>query len=329
MALVALVLVLPLVSSGCIDEVVPGDRPITVIEAYRAAHGPALGIDDTANLVGFVGHEGPTPTFLEGVLSHYVVAEDTSRDADRGDGRALVWSLLFATAEGGLVQSIVRADPLSVDTTLVSESGDDLLQDLWALNMGGRLLVDTPAAVASVRASGTPTATWLDAHPDANIVYASSVVPQGQGEAVHDLVHELYFGYADGPGYAHYAQVDHDTGVLVAEGEEKVHEATRRVTLVDRSFRLTPLVPSAEVQEELPTTVRAVELDLVVAGTGRFDLSISGADGTVVRIQDDVLTGEKDYEEPLGVLPPDTYTLQVSTTGDLTFDLKITGIAGL
>lgn len=318
--------------SGCTsDSAVPENGPLTLREAHRLAAPVLKERAPFGHLVGFVGHEGPPPRFLEGVLAEFVPDVDTSFDEARGDGRAYVWVLLYGTPEGQLLRVLVRDAPRSVTADWSDTADPQLVKQLWAMNLEGRLVVDSPAAVRALGVADERIAAHLTEHPGGDVVYASSIALI-DGPGSEDLVYEVYFAAPEmaGDDYAYYGQVHHFTGSVVRTADASEARATRQVTLVERTFTLGPVPNEVYVTEDLPRRVENTRLKVTAEGSGLYTLEILQDNETRVGgVEGRVVAETAQHDELVGTLEPGEYTLHVEVTGRVTFDLSIDGMIGL
>ena len=314
--------------AGCAGDGVEVDGPVSLIEAYREALPHATSLAPSAHLVGFVGHEGAPPTFLRGLLGDHVVARDTSGDPQHADGRALAWNLLFASVDGGLLRVSVLRSPSDVMAEWVSDNRDPLLAALWSLNLGGRLLVDSPAALASITGQDPAIRRHVREHPNGIVVYASTLA-NDPDRGTEDLVYEVFFGAEDGgtSTYAFYAQVSHWSGKLLAAGDHANGERRRTVTLAEASFTLDPLHDETWGDYATQTTVFGAALTLDVSGNGSFTLELARDNASaIVSISDQLVSDARSYRSSLGTLAPGSYGLHATATGRIGFAVRVDGV---
>lgn len=325
------VLVMPL--SGCVADAAPLTGPLSVLEAYRIALEDVADIGGRPHLVGFVGHEGRPPAYLariEGspylsdLLGPNVVQIETAGD-ERGDGRSQVWSLLFATQSGKLLATTVTTDPIASETRWVRETEDAQLATLWALNMGGRFLVDSTEAIERARAAD-PT---FDARVSsgARVTYASDLVPLPYSEE-HDLVHAIFVDVGDGEALL-VAQVRHYTGDIVGIGAYDARKADKRVEVVNESFSLNPVVREATAERHLTRTLSDVRIVLETVGTGRYTFRLDGPDGPIWETEGIRVTDNATEDRLIGTLTPGDHRITATATGNIWFHLKVDGVVGL
>ncbi|MBW3584019.1 MAG: hypothetical protein KY455_13075 [Euryarchaeota archaeon] len=325
------VLAVPL--SGCVADAAPVTGPLSILEAYRIALGDVEDIRGRPHLIGFVGHEGRPPEYLariEGspylsdLLGPNVVQIETAGD-EKGDGRSQVWSLLFATQDGKLLATTVTTDPVATETRWVRETEDAQLATLWAINMGGRFLVDSTEAMRSARAAD-PT---FDARVSsgARVTYASDLVPlPNNGE--HDLVHAIFVDVGDGEALL-VAQVRHFTGDIVGIGAYDARKADKRVPLVEESFSLNPVVREGTAERHLNRTLSDVRLVLETVGTGRYTFRLDGPDGLIWETEGVRVSDNATEKGALGTLTPGDHRITATATGSIWFHLKMDGVVGL
>ncbi len=313
--------------AGCTEDPAPTPGPLSLVEAYGPALADARRLDATASLVAFAGFEGPRPEHLTGLVATATPEGDGSRHAPRGDGRVDVWGILFVTREGSLLRSEVTAAPFGVETRAMSAPSDLPLPALWALNLGGRLVVDTPEAVAILSGGDASLGAALG-DPASHVLYASALAPLDRGGAL-DLVHHIEVGYGqagDAP-FLRYGEVGHFSGELVAVGDARTHEEAHTVTLLDERFTLDPTHPEAVASAALAAPVAGVHAEMRVDGQGRFVLEIVRENETVVaRFSGTALAAPQSSARSLGTLPVGDYALRAQATGLVTFDIRVTGV---
>lgn len=315
--------------AGCTDtDARAAEGPIGVLEAVRLATPEAQRLAPSASLIAFEGHEGPPPSHLRGLVGTHKVPVDTSHDRDRGDGRAYAWMILFATYDGGLIKTTIVTAPYKVQTEWIATGGDAHMQGLWGLNMGGRLVVDTPQATQALRDSDAAIHRYLRDEANPNVVYTSEVAPSDISESV-DLAHRIDIGYTDWrtDEYAYYGLVSHFSGRVLDSGDFQRGEEERTVTLVDEEFTLNLVQREGDASKQLPTTVYDTKLELVLSGNGRYTFELWKDNRTqIARYVGSVLGDERRHEKAMGTLEPATYTLHAEALGQVTFQVKVDGV---
>lgn len=313
--------------SGCLDPIGVPDRSLSLIEATEHARPVVEGIDRQAHLIGFVAQETAPPSFLGPLLGGYVLPDRVILDGAPADGRVPAWSLVYGTPGGQVIHVAVRAGAPAATVESVSGTVDPVIQHLWALNLGGRLLVDTPEAMSAWQRADPDAAAQIDA--GASAVYASSVVAvDGLGQ-VFDMVHEIYLTDPSAASYTRYGQLRHDDAVLVDAGDTKPEAKGQRLVLVDERFAVSPFTPRLQAAKDLSATVRDVTMRLDVEGLGTYMVRISSPQVEVVAVEGQALGQPESIRRDLGTLIPGTYLLEAEGTGSVSFRLVLEGLVGI
>lgn len=330
-ALLPVMILLAAVFAGCVsDSAVPESGPLTLHEAHRLGQHAVAPHASMTHLVGFVGHEGPAPRYLDGLLAEYVV-DVHAADPARWDGRTSAWALLYGTASGELYRVTVRDAPRDIGVEEVADAPRDIVRQLWGMNLDGRLVVDSDQAVARLLEEDETIQAYRDEHPGADLVYASTVAPV-EGQGTEDLLYEIYLASPSSQGrhFDLYGQVHHFSGRVVATGDADSIREQRRVTLLEESFTVGPLPLEVWAEERLPRLVEDARMTLTVTGPGLYTLRLIHENTTLLAESDGAALAEPATEEvPLGTLQPGTYTLHIEVRGRVTFDLRIDGTIGI
>jgi hypothetical protein len=322
--LVALIIGSPL--AGCVsDEALELDG-LTLIAAHEAALPRALRLDGGASFAGFAARQAEAA--LAGdpwLLDH--VQDVPPGGSGLASGRSDHWVLLYVTPQGRTMRAHVTTAPQGVAVDWVGASGDAVAQALWALNLGGRLVVDSPAALAAAR-DDPYVRSHLRAHPEAPLAVAAAVT-KIDAEGTRDMAYGFYWGPADAAAaapFSVFAHVHHYTGRVAAVGDAAAHQRERVAVLVDETFAMGPVPLEAFAERDLAVRVTEARLFLRSEGAGRFVLRLLHENTTeAVRVEEVVVLGPEDYEREIGVMETGRWVLHLEVQGRLEFALRIEG----